>query len=115
MIDRAVTAGAPARWAAGDEVYGNDPKLRAGIAARGLGFVLAVAKDLLDLPPDSRDRDQELAALDQHQVRSWTSWMRWTILAMLAPRVPVGHDRSPARPRYRRRSPRRGRARADPP
>src|ERR1700678_4394432 len=45
MITRAVTAGAPARWAAGDEVYGNDPKLRAGIAGHGLGFVLAVAKD----------------------------------------------------------------------
>jgi hypothetical protein len=27
---------------------------------------------------------KELAALDQHQVRTWTSWMRWTILAMLA-------------------------------
>ena len=45
MITRAVTAGAPVRWAAGDEVYGNDPKLRAGIAGHGLGFVLAVAKD----------------------------------------------------------------------
>jgi SRSO17 transposase len=45
MITRAVTAGTPARWAAGDEVYGNDPKLRAGVAACGLGFVLAVATD----------------------------------------------------------------------
>jgi SRSO17 transposase len=45
MITRAVAASAPARWAAGDEVYGNDPKLRAGIAGHGLGFVLAVAKD----------------------------------------------------------------------
>ena len=45
MITRAVTPGRPARWVAGDEVYGNDPKLRAGIARRGLGFVLAMAKD----------------------------------------------------------------------
>lgn len=45
MITRAVNAGTPARWAAGDEVYGNDPKLRKGIACHGLGFVLAVAKD----------------------------------------------------------------------
>ena len=45
MITRAVAAGAPARWAAGDEVYGNDPELRKGIAGHGLGFVLAVAKD----------------------------------------------------------------------
>jgi len=182
MIDRAVAAGAPARWAAGDEVYGNDPKLRAGIAASGLGFVLAVAKDhriatpagtrrAIDLavclpgaawqrmsagdgakgprlyywayietvdpalPDDAQGANwllirrplrtapgakagyafyrahapgpvplrtlvavagtrwkveesfaggKELTALDQHQVRSWTSWMRWTVLAMLA-------------------------------
>ena len=182
MITRAVTAGTPAQWVAGDEVYGNDPKLRAGIAACGLGFVLAVAKDhriataagtrraidlavclpaaawqqmsagdgakgprLYDwaytettdpaLPEDGQGANwllirrpvrtapgakteyafyrahapgpvplrtlvavagirwkveegfaggKELAALDQHQVRSWTSWMRWTILAMLA-------------------------------
>lgn len=45
MITRAVTAGAPGRWAAGDEVYGSGPGLRAGIAGHGLGFVLAVAED----------------------------------------------------------------------
>lgn len=27
---------------------------------------------------------KELAALDEHQVRTWTSWRRWTLLAMLA-------------------------------
>ena len=27
---------------------------------------------------------KKLAALDEHQVRSWTSWHRWTILALLA-------------------------------
>jgi hypothetical protein len=27
---------------------------------------------------------KELAALDEHQIRSWTSWHRWTILALLA-------------------------------
>jgi hypothetical protein len=27
---------------------------------------------------------KELAALDEHQVRSWTSWHQWTILALLA-------------------------------
>jgi hypothetical protein len=27
---------------------------------------------------------KELAGLDEHQVRSWTSWHRWTILALLA-------------------------------
>src|SRR5258708_9606167 len=182
MITRALDAGTPARWAAGDEVYGNDPKLRAAIASRGLGFVVAVAKDhhiqtaagvheaaglaallparawqrlpagdgakgprlydwaLVDttdpaLPQDAQGANwllvrrsipargdaaaeyafyrahapgpvplnvlvkvagtrwkieesfaggKELAALDQHQVRGWTSWRRWTILAMPA-------------------------------
>ena len=27
---------------------------------------------------------KKLAALDEHQVRSWTSWHRWTTLALLA-------------------------------
>ena len=27
---------------------------------------------------------KELAALDEHQVRGWTSWHRWTIPALLA-------------------------------
>ena len=44
MIDRALDAGAPAAWAAGDEVYGADPALRKDLAARGIGYVLAVAK-----------------------------------------------------------------------
>lgn len=181
MIARALDAGTPARWVAGDEVYGNDPKLRAAIASRGLGFVLAVARDhripaaarmhkaidlaaslparawqrmpagdgakgprlydwaLIDttdpaLPKSAQGANwllvrrsipaggtkveyafyrahashpvplsalvkvagarwkieesfagsKELAALDQHQVRGWTPWRRWTIFAMLA-------------------------------
>lgn len=182
MITRALEAGTLARWATGDEVYGNDPQLRAGIAGHGLGFVLAVAKDhtfttaagprraidlavclpshcwqqlpagpgakgprlydwalitttdpaLADdgqgvnwllirraLHPGSNGKPQyasyrahapqpvplrtlvhvagtrwkieeafagskELTALDQHQVRTWTSWARWSVLAMLA-------------------------------
>lgn len=35
MIVRALEAEVPARWAAGDEVYGADPKLRAELEARG--------------------------------------------------------------------------------
>lgn len=45
MIARALDAGTPAGCVAGDMVYGNDPNLRADIAGRRLGFVLAVAKD----------------------------------------------------------------------
>ncbi|MCK9921194.1 IS701 family transposase [Frankia sp. AgPm24] len=173
MLTRAFDAGTPARWVTADEVYGNDPKLRAELARRGVGYVLAVASNhrvrtgigvrkavelAVRLPARSWQRlsagagskgqryydwamintvDQdlpgrhwllirrnrrtgeyafyrahapgpiplsalvhvagrrwaveetiqtakELAALDQHQVRKWTSWHRWTILAMLA-------------------------------
>src|SRR5579863_2247701 len=36
MIGRALEAGTPAAWAAADEVYGQDPQLRAELARRGL-------------------------------------------------------------------------------
>jgi SRSO17 transposase len=176
MIARALDAGAPASWAAGDEVYGADPQLRAELGRRGLGYVLAVAKShrittgIGPLPAielarrlparawqrlsagpgakgprwydwalieatdpavtgstgphwllirrriadgeyafyrahapgpvplaqlvkvagsrwkieDGFAAGKELAALDEHQVRCWTSWHRWTILALLA-------------------------------
>ena len=45
MVTAAVQAQVPARWATGDEVYGNDPAFRAGVQALGLGYVLAVACD----------------------------------------------------------------------
>jgi SRSO17 transposase len=44
MITSALDAGTPAAWVTADEVYGQDPKLRAGLARRGLGYVLAMAK-----------------------------------------------------------------------
>ena len=176
MITRAIDAGTPAAWATADEVYGQDPQLRAGLARRGLGYVLAVARShpvttpagtcpvirlAKQLPARAWQRlsagpgakgprwydwavievtdpavtegggphwllirrrisdgeyafyrahapgpvplaqlvrvagsrwkvedgfaaGKELAALDEHQVRSWTSWHRWTILALLA-------------------------------
>jgi len=45
MITRALDAGVPAAWVAGDEVYGVNPGLRAELEARGVGYVLAVACD----------------------------------------------------------------------
>lgn len=177
MIVRAVQAGTPARWVAGDEVYGADPGLRLELVARRLGYVLAVAKDhristgigthradelarrlpkqawqrlsagqgakgerfydwaLVDTVDAAADphrtgrhwlllrrnrftgelafyrafaptpvplaalvrvagsrwrieesfqSSKELSALDEHQVRRWNSWHRWTVLAMLA-------------------------------
>ena len=41
LITRAVAAGVPAAWVAGDEVYGADPRLRRTIREQGLGYVLA--------------------------------------------------------------------------
>jgi len=31
-----------------------------------------------------KDHGKGLAGLDEHQVRRWTSWRRWTLLAMIA-------------------------------
>jgi SRSO17 transposase len=45
MLTRALDAGVPAAWVTGDEVYGADPALRAGLERRGVGYVLAVACD----------------------------------------------------------------------
>jgi SRSO17 transposase len=174
MLARALRAGVPARWVAGDEVYGNDPNLRAECEAQRIGYVLAVGCDRrvctaagpvradalvaglprwawqqlsagpgakgernydwawITLTSDSTDggcwwllvrRNQTtgelafyrcyspqivplrelvrvagrrwtieesfqtgkgLAGLDEHQVRRWTSWRRWTLLAMIA-------------------------------
>jgi SRSO17 transposase len=43
MITRALDAGVPAAWVAGNEVYGQDPDLRAELEERRTGYVLAVA------------------------------------------------------------------------
>jgi SRSO17 transposase len=176
MLDRALDAGVPAAWVAGDEVYGADPDLRAALEARSIGYVLAIAGNRrlptaagpiradalaavlparawqrlsagpgakgqrfydwawLDLPTPDRasgtgcwwllirrsrrtgelafyrcyyptpvrladlvaiagrrwtveetfQSGKGLAGLDEHQVRRWLPWRRWTLLAMLA-------------------------------
>lgn len=33
---------------------------------------------------ESFQSGKELTGLDEHQLRRWTSWQRWTVLAMLA-------------------------------
>jgi SRSO17 transposase len=45
MILRALDAGVPAKWVAGDEVYGGNPTLRGDLEKRQVGYVLAVACD----------------------------------------------------------------------
>src|ERR687897_1437723 len=182
MIGRALDAGVPAAWVAGDEVYGANPGLRAFLETRQIGYVLAIAGNrrlptaagpiradvlaaalprrawqplsagpgakgqrdydwaCLDLPAQQQARSDAdgcgpgcwwllirrsrrtgelafyrchspapvrliqlvavagrrwtveesfqggkgLAGLDEHQVRRWLPWRRWTLLAMLA-------------------------------
>jgi SRSO17 transposase len=186
MIARTLDARVPARWVAGDEVYGADPSLRGDLERRQIGYVLAVAKThqviagagqasaLARLPRSAwqrwsaghgakghryydwawisiapgqpgchwllirrNRRTRELAfyrcyaprrvplatlvkvagqrwkteenfqaakgltGLDEHQVRRWGSWYRWTTLAMLATAfltiaAAAEHARSPA-------------------
>jgi SRSO17 transposase len=45
MLTRALHAAVPARWVAGDEVYGNDPGLRAECEGQRIGYVLAIGCD----------------------------------------------------------------------
>ena len=174
MIARALDAGVQAPWVTGDEVYGADPRLRAELEDRSVGYVLAIGRDrrvttaagtfrpdelatrlpkhvwqrlsagtgakghrfydwaLIDIDhgaaetghrwllirrnrrtkelafyrcyaptpaalpvlvrvagtrwrvEESFQTGKGLAGLDQHQVRRWVSWHRWTVLAMLA-------------------------------
>ena len=43
MIERAVRAGVPFSWVAGDEVYGGNPRLRAWLEEQEIPYVMAVA------------------------------------------------------------------------
>ena len=69
MITRALDAGTPAGWVTGDEVYGQDPKLRAELARRGLGYVLAIRKSDLVLTPTGPLQACKLAK--RLPVRAW--------------------------------------------
>ena len=62
MLRRTLRAGVPARWAAGDEVYGNDPGLRAECEANGIGYVLAIGCDRRVLTPAGPIRADALTA-----------------------------------------------------
>jgi SRSO17 transposase len=64
MLDRALEAGVPFAWVAGDSVYGTDHRIRRRLEARGRGYVLAVTsgqrlgfvpveKWLAKVPPDA--------------------------------------------------------------
>jgi SRSO17 transposase len=62
MLTLALRAGVPARWVAGDEVYGADPDLRAELEAQQIGYVLAVGCDRRIPTAAGPIRADELAA-----------------------------------------------------
>ena len=63
MIERAVAAGVPFAWAAGDEVYGGNPKLRAWLEKEKIPYVMAVACSEMITTSAGAKRAGELAAL----------------------------------------------------
>ncbi len=70
MIVRALEAEVPARWVAGDEVYGADPALRANLEARELGYGELGQHWLLVRRHSRRGNSPSTAATAQ-------SWSRW--------------------------------------
>ena len=85
MLTRTLDAGVPAAWVARDEVYGIDPRLRAELERRGVGYVLAVACD-----------HRVVAAGDSY--RADALLRRIPALALLVPLDHPGHG-GPCRPR----------------
>src|SRR5215217_498628 len=69
MLARALDAGVPAAWVTGDEVDGANPGLRAELEARGVGYVLVVARDHRVVAGGDTYRADELAA--RVPARAW--------------------------------------------
>ena len=63
MIERAVHAGVPFSWVAGDEVYGGNPGLREWLEKEKISYVLAVACGEMIAVPAGLRRADGLAAL----------------------------------------------------
>src|SRR5271163_3985616 len=63
MFARALKAGVPFRWAAGDEVYGASPELREWLEEQKKGYVLAVACNAMIATKAGPRRADELAAM----------------------------------------------------
>jgi SRSO17 transposase len=63
MIERAVRAGVPFGWVAGDEAYGGNPKLRGWLEEQEIPRVMAVACSEMIAVPAGPRRADELAAL----------------------------------------------------
>lgn len=64
MLERALDAGVPAAWVAGDAVYGHSPALRAWLEGRGQPYLLAVpANEPVALPGPDGPRASTAAAI----------------------------------------------------
>jgi SRSO17 transposase len=63
MIERAVAAGVPFAWVAGDEVYGQNPGLRAALEEQQVSYVMAVPCPEPVTVPAGQRRADDLAAL----------------------------------------------------
>jgi SRSO17 transposase len=63
MIERAVTAGVPFSWVAGDEVYGQNPALRDWLEDQHVSYVMAVPCSELFATAAGKIRADALAAL----------------------------------------------------
>jgi SRSO17 transposase len=99
MIIRALEAGTPAAWVTADEVYGQDPALRAELARRGLGYVLAIPKRHLVITGIGARTAIELARL--LPARAWQRlsagpgakgprWYDWALIEAADPAVTTG-------------------------
>ena len=98
MLTRALDGGLNAAWATGDEFYGGDRHLRADLQARGVGYVLAVAKShrVTTCAPLGAQRVDQVTA--QLPARSWNrrsagdgakGWRDydWAWVALVAPQA----------------------------
>ena len=75
MIARAVAAGVPFGWVAGDTVYGNDRKLRGWLEEQGRPYVLAV-KNNEPLWADTKGGSAQVAARELAQQIPDEQWQR---------------------------------------
>ena len=74
MLARSLDAGVPAAWCTADEFYGGDRGLRRDLQARGMGYVLAVARNHRVTACDAigpQRADQVAAALS---ARAWNRY-----------------------------------------
>jgi hypothetical protein len=106
MITRALDAGTPAGWVAGDEVYGGDPGLRAGLERRCASLArqpggpplipVQQARDLLTerLERAASDRASQPPHLDPHPYRPA---VRRNVLHCPPARPLMSHRPRPAR------------------